>query len=172
MADDRTSGIGTVTLYAAGWSASDGASSFSLQYSTDQGKTWENAGDVSIAAPTSNTKTYAQYAFAVNQSGNVRLRIQQKSGKRMCIDNISLTNYFNAADDLVFGDEKGSGWDAYCADGALTISLSQNAKVAVYGVDGNTYVSAALSEGTHMFSLPKGLYIVAVGNSTRRVLIK
>ena len=172
MADDKSGGIGLVTLMAAGWSSSDGSTKFKLQYSTDHGATWNDAGEAEIEAPSSSNKTYSMYTFTVNKPGNVRLKIQQTYGQRFCIDDIEATNYASAVEELVFGDEKGNGWDAYCSDGQLYVQLDKDAHVAVHGTDGITYVNANAAAGTNTYSLPKGLYVVVVGQSTRRVLIK
>lgn len=172
MAEDKAGGVGLVTLYAAGWSAADGSARFKLQYSTDQGATWADAGEVEIPKPESSTKSYQPYTFTVNRTGNVRLRILQTYGKRMCIDDVSATNYYSDVDDIIFGDDKGHGWDAFCLDGQLVVTLDRNAVVAVHGVDGITYVDSALPSGSHAFNLRTGLYVVAVGDSTRRVLVK
>lgn len=177
MASDKENGVGIVTLQAAGWSKSDGASKFKLQYSTDGGSTWADAGEVEIAAPTYTTQTsadYKEYSFTVNKEGRVRIRIQQTAGKRVRFDNIALSNYrkVNGAEDVVFGDERGTGWDAWCENGLLVVDLSQNAEVAVHGVDGVTYVSARFNEGRSEVSLVPGLYVVVVGESSRRVLVK
>lgn len=172
MAVDMERGMGKVTLMAAGWSSSDGPTKFKLQYSTDQGATWNDAGEAEIAAPTSSAKQYSQFTFTVNQQGKVRMRIQQTEGARFCIDDIEATNYTTDVNDTVFGDERGFGWDAYCLAGNLVVTLGQKASVAIHGVDGITYLNQDLEVGDHTISLPKGLYIVVVGLSTRRVLVK
>lgn len=174
MAEDKEGGVGTISLYAAGWSKSDGSAKIKIMYSTDQGRTWKQAGtEATIPAPENTAKEYNQYIFAVNQTGNVRLRIQQTSGQRMCIDDIEISNHTSSVGEIVFGDERGNGWDAFCnAAGMLTVDLSQNAQVAVHGIDGITYVNAELTSGQNIVSLNPGLYIVVVGQSTRRVLVR
>ena len=171
MAVDKPNGIGVVSLMAAGWSASDGATSFKLQYSTDGGTTWKDAGEVQMVAPSSSNKTYEKYTFTVNKPGNVRLKIQQTLGKRFCIDDIEATNYRSSVEG-VFGDERGTGWDAYCVDGNLVINIDEPAGVTVHGIDGITYINETVSGGQTVYRLRPGLYIVVVGQSTRRVLIK
>ena len=173
MAEDKEGGVGTVKLQAAGWSKSDGSSKFKLQYSNDGGSTWTDAGpEVEIATPESSVIDYKQYQFVVNKPGKVRLRIQQTYGKRMCFDDIEASNYTAGVDDVYFGDERGTGWDAYSCGGQLVVELAQAAEVAVHGVDGVTYLRTVMVEGTNHVTLNPGLYIVVVGNSTRRVLVK
>lgn len=172
MTTDKRGGIGIVTLQASGWSASDGAAEFDLDYSTDGGETWQTAGSGKIAKPASSTKVYSEYTFTVNQAGDVRLRLRQTYGQRFCVDDIRATNYSAGVGDI-FGDERGTGWDAYCHNRQLTIELSANAAVSVFSVDGTICLSdATFSAGTHAINLAPGLYIVRVGKSTRRVLVK
>lgn len=64
-------------------------------------------------------------------------------------------------------------WDSFCRNGKLVIESRENElPVAVYGMDGLTWVSETITAGTHEYSLPKGLYVVAGRDFTRRVVIK
>jgi endonuclease I len=171
MSKDKANGIGTVSLYASGWSNKDGAVKFKVQYSTDQGATWEDAGDeVSIAALSGSTKSYNQYTFTVNKTGNARIRVQQTEGQRMCVDYISISDYRTSGLEGVESDYR--SWDAYSRNSQLCIELAQPHAVSVYGVDGVTYYQGTVGAGTTSLNLAKGLYIVVVDDFTRRVLVK
>lgn len=102
----------------------------------------------------------------------MRLALVQTYGQRACFDDVTATNYTSGVYDLTFGDDKGTGWDAYCQNGQLVVDLSEPANVAVHGIDGITYVNEKLGAGTTPIKIEKGLYIVVVGKSTRRVLVK
>jgi hypothetical protein len=172
MNKDKSNGAGIVSLYASGWSAKDGDAAFDLQYSTDGGETWTTAGSAEVVAPTGSTKSYAPYSFTVNKSGNVRIKLQQTSGQRMCIDYITISDYkdMSGALDGVTSDYK--SWDAYCLNGELVIELNDTKDVAVHGVDGITYFRGTLESGANTMSLAKGLYVIVVDDFTRRVLVK
>lgn len=172
MNEDKSNGAGIVSLYASGWSAKDGDAAFDLQYSTDGGETWTTAGSAEVVAPTGSTKSYAPYSFTVNKSGNVRIKLQQTSGQRMCIDYITISDYrdMSGALDGVTSDYK--SWDAYCLNGELVIELNDTKDVAVHGVDGITYFRGTLESGANTISLAKGLYVIVVDDFTRRVLVK
>jgi hypothetical protein len=159
-----------VSLYAAGWSKSDGASSFEVLYSTDSGTNWTSVGSVDIAQPSGSDKVYAPYTFTVNQTGKVRIKIQQTKGSRMCIDNISISDYATTGIEGVESDYR--SWDAYCRGGELCVELSTASTVKVYGMDGIAYHNGKLAAGTTTLKLAKGLYVVVVGDFTRRVLVK
>jgi endonuclease I len=172
MSQDKTSGIGTVSFYASGWSSGDGDATLLLQYSTDQGATWLDAGEVEIVAPSSTAKQYNQYSVAVNKTGNARIRLQQKEGKRVCIDYITISNYTQPSSGLEGVESDYRAWDAYCLNSQLCIELSRAQNVAVYGMDGNTYHSGVLPAGTTTLNLAKGLYVIVVEDFSRRVLVK
>lgn len=86
------------------------------------------------------------------------------------LDDIKASYYSNAIHDTTAEDYY--TWDAYCLDGTLVVETSEARMVDIHGVDGITYVSAATVNGKGTFSLAPGLYIVVVGEYTRRVLVK
>ena len=171
MNEDRTAGIGTVKLQAAPWSKSDGDIEYAVEYSTDGGQTWQTAGTQKLTAA-GNEKKYAPYTYTVNRAGNVRLRIRQTAGKRFLMDNIEMTGYTSSVGEIDGISSNPDLWDAFCRNSQLVVSLTEAANVRVYGVDGQQYLSAGLQAGETVVALPKGLYIVAVADFTRRVLVK
>ena len=171
MAEDRQNGIGMVTLWAAAWSAKDGAAKFELEYSTDGGQNWTSAGEGSLDTPSGSTKDYKEFTFTVNKPGRVRVRVRQTYGQRMCLDDMSMTKY-RAGVEGVFGDDRGTGWDARSVDGRLVVDLDNDATVTIHSIDGITRVNSPVMAGSTSFDLEPGLYIVVVGKSTRRVLVK
>ena len=171
LAESRPDGIGRVSLWAAAWSAKDGAVTFDVESSADNGETWQSAGTAEIEKPSGSDKVYQQFFFTVNRPGSTKIRIRQTAGQRWCLDDVSLTSY-RAGVEGVFGDERGTGWDARTVNGRLIIDLEKEAHTAVYSVEGKTRLSAVLPAGSSAFDLEPGLYIVAVGKSTRRVLVK
>lgn len=63
-------------------------------------------------------------------------------------------------------------WDAYARAGQLVLETTRPVLVVIYGADGLTYHAGEIASGHTAFSLPAGLYIVAVDDFTRRVLVK
>ena len=108
----------------------------------------------------------------MNRAGNVRLRIRQTAGKRFLMDNIEMTGYTSSVGEIDGISSNPDLWDAFCRNSQLVVSLTEAANVRVYGVDGQQYLSAGLQAGETVVALPKGLYIVAVADFTRRVLVK
>lgn len=165
MLTDKPNGVGTVELYGKQWSSSDGEVTIELLYSTDHGRSWSSAGIAPI-----NSNDYQALTFTVNRQGNVRLKVQQIAGKRCIIDDISASNF--TATSSIDPIENYHAWDAYCRNGQLVIECASDTDAAVYGVDGITYLSGAIAAGETTISLPKGLYIVSIGDFARRVLVK
>ena len=120
---DKTDGAGTLTFYGREWTTKDGKAVVSVQYSTDEGKTWIEAGTASI-----ESETYAKFDIDVNQSGNVRIKFLQKSGKRALIDDIEITDYVEDE-----GNVKKP--EISCADNLVTITAETGTDI-YYTTDG------------------------------------
>lgn len=163
MSEDKNDGMGVVSFYAKQWSSSDGAAVVNVEYSTDGGSSWVVAGEVTI-----DQSSYTQYSVNVNKTGSVRLRLSQKSGKRFMLDALEVGNYGTMVEHLNSGD-----WTAYCYDGCMIIESEKNYDIVkVYDMKGDVTYSSSIKEGVTQLKLPQGLYIVVVGENTRKVLIK
>ncbi|MCM1291993.1 MAG: endonuclease [Bacteroides sp.] len=166
MAEDKQGGLGTVVFEASKW-GTDADPTIAVEYSTDGGATWTQAASVTITTSDSEVTTSTA---TINKAGNGRIRFRQTSSKRLFLDNVSITNYseLQAIDEFEY-----HSWDAFCRDGQLVVECREKAEqIAVYGVDGLTWVNDTLDAGEHIFDLPKGLYIVVSGDFPRRVLVK
>lgn len=163
MTSDKAMGAGVVTCYAAKWSNDDDAV-LQVEYSTDGGATWSEAGE----AVALKTSAWTKYTVTVNVTGNVRLKFQQKSGRRLNLDDVTISDYaFSGMDD----SRVASTWDAYCRGGELVVETASTSKVYVYGVDGIGYFTGDIS-GRQSIALPAGFYVVVVGDTSRRVLVR
>lgn len=90
MVEDFTSGVGDFSFSAAAYgTTSPEYDTLEAFYSIDAGTTWTSLGQVT----TEDSMT--MYTFTVNQTGNVRLKIQKANtdNKRSNIDNIYVTGY-------------------------------------------------------------------------------
>ena len=167
MAEDKTYGIGVITLNARGFN-DDGAFEFDLDVSTDQGVTWETVTHHTV--DDTSAGSYKEYTFTVNRPGNARFRICQTAGKRINIDNIAITNYTAGIIDGV--DSDFNSWDAYCRDGQLAVELADESEVMICSLDGIVVFNGTMKAGTTTLDIAKGLYIVNVADFARRVLVK
>lgn len=165
MAEDKDTGLGTVTFDASKWpSSSEATATVALQYSTDSGITWTTATTFQIS-PTVSTS----YTYTIDCDKPARIRLQQTSGARWLVDNIAITDCtpLGAVNDLDYHT-----WDAYCLSGQLIIeSRDTQRTLSVYSVEGINMFSGNVSPSASL-TLPHGLYIVTDGNFSRRVLIK
>lgn len=88
MLQDITNGAGIVSFLHGRYGA-DAASFVALDYSTDGGSTWVNAGTASVSST-----TLTPYSTNINQTGNVRLRLRKTgstpAGARANVDDITV----------------------------------------------------------------------------------
>ncbi|SFB86516.1 gliding motility-associated C-terminal domain-containing protein [Flexibacter flexilis DSM 6793] len=92
MLEPKTNGAGTVTVWHAKY-GNDNSSTWKLEYSTNGGGAWTQAGsDI-----TTNSTSLVQETFTVNASGNVRIRIVKLTGgsNRINFDDINITDFNN-----------------------------------------------------------------------------
>ena len=171
MAEDLPGGAGTVSFFACRWvnnqGKADPEAELTVSYSTDGGASWTEAGRATL----DNTE-YRQFSVPVNVEGPVRIKLDRTLGGRIHLDDVAISGYTFTG--LNNPDADYYTWDAFsAAPGSLTVESRHAATVAVHGVDGITYVGATgIAAGTTEFDLPAGLYIVVVGDDTRRVLVK
>ncbi|MDE6333964.1 MAG: endonuclease [Muribaculaceae bacterium] len=163
MITDNPAGFGTVSVWTAQYN-NDGECVYELEYSADEGQTWRSAGSGTVGS-----KTYTQQTFTVNCSGPSRIRVRQTAGQRFNIDDIEATAYMSSL--VPDYAEDYHRWDAYARGGSLVIEASEPVTVRVYAIDG-TEVYMARVNGETSLSVPAALYIVAVDDFARRVLVK
>lgn len=166
MDADRYAGIGDVKFWAMPF-GSDAAAEIAVEYSTDGGETWKQAGKVTVSE-----KMYKEFTVRVAVAGQVRIRFNQLSGKRILLDDVSLTDYSSGVDDPMAARHQ---WDAYSHGGTLYVEVSgTGARLGIYCIDGTTLYEGIVSEGVHAFGgLRAGsFYLVSSDDFTRTVLIR
>lgn len=163
-AEDIAGGVGEITFYAKAWDG-DAACEFKVECSGDGGNNWKTVATVTLP----KGEVYKKYTVTANVSGDVRVRFVQTAGARAHFDNIAISHYRGG----IAGVESDyHAWTAYSLNGQLVVSLSEQAEVQVYGIDGITYFNGTLNDGDNALDLAKGLYIVVVDDFSRRVLVK
>lgn len=163
-AEDIAGGVGEITFYAKAWEG-DAACEFKVECTGDGGNNWKTVATVTLP----KGEAYKKYTVTANVSGDVRVRFVQTAGARAHFDNIAISHYRGG----IAGVESDyHAWTAYSLNGQLVVSLSEQAEVQVYGIDGITYFNGTLNDGDNALDLAKGLYIVVVDDFSRRVLVK
>jgi hypothetical protein len=99
MLEDKLYGAGRVSFYYSRY-ATDTQTPFIVEYSTDAGANWTQIGSAFTA-----TENIQYFDEELNVAGNVRIRIGTEttagtSNRRMNIDDISITNYFDGSPNI------------------------------------------------------------------------
>ena len=163
-AEDIAGGVGEITFYAKAWDG-DAACDFKVECSNDGGNNWKTVATITLP----KGEAYKKYTVTANVSGDVRVRFAQTAGGRAHFDNIAMSHYRGGIEGV---ESDYHAWTAYSLNGRLIVSLTEQADVQVYGVDGITYFNGTLNVGDNALDLAKGLYIVVVDDFSRRVLVK
>jgi len=165
-AADKPHGIGTITFWAKGWKPSEGVD-MAVEVSFDNGATWTAAAQI-VA---DGSDGYRQYTVTVNDPRPGRVRFSRNSGDvRIRLDDVTISDYYAST---LIPDVDYHDWDAYARDGRLIVESAADVHLLVYGADGIIRHDATVTAGTTVIdTLAKGVYVVAVGDFTRVVVIK
>lgn len=163
MAEEHIGGVGVLTFMAKRYGSDDEATIL-VEYTTDNGNTWNTVATVKVTE-----STYSKFSAEVNVSQPLRLRFTRTEGSRVNLDNIEATACLGLVPPSVADYHR---WDAFCRDGKLCIEADQPVLANVYALDGTTLFSAVVPVGITSLDIPTGLCIVAVDDFARRVLIK
>jgi hypothetical protein len=99
----------------------------------------------------------------------VRVKFEQTAGKRLNIDDVSITDYVtpSAVDMTQVG-----GWIAYGVKGGIEVNTSKNITMEVYSIDGDKVNEMDLQPGVHHMHLVQGVYILVSGEVGKKVIVK
>lgn len=157
MQEDLTNGLGVITFQYRHY-GSDAQVDWRVEYSTDGGTNWMQAGHDFIASDTDEVQVFSN---AVNRSGNVRVRIKRatESGttlKRLNIDNLVL-EAFDSGDFA-------SGYQAMPVEGVQAVvgGLSRGTYFfRVRAVDGNVVSPPSSVVRVRISDIPPGFLFFA-----------
>ena len=162
MAADKVDGAKTLSFFAHKWVDGDAPVVINIDYSIDGGQTWTTAG---VAQVTSTS--WEEFSADINVNCPVRFRLAQTAGGRANIDYITATVGTSSVSDINFADCKVTP-----IRGGVSVEAQQPQDVKIYGIDGIVYVNTTVS-GSQTFTLPKGgVYLIAVGKTMQRVVIR
>ena len=163
MLDTKKRGIGDVVVHARRWSSKEGDCTFHVEYTTDDGATWQSTTDAVV-----NSDDYQEFTFAVNVSDDARIRIAQTAGARFVIDDVEITEGESGIADA---ERDYHSWDAFCRKGQLVIESAEAQEAVMFGMDGIIRFRGTVC-GTASFELEPGLYVVAINGFSRTVMVK
>lgn len=164
MASDKKGGIGTVSFWASSWNATEGDADVAVQLSTDGGETFRTIGTVTVKGG-----NYEEYSVFAGIAAPARLRLQQTSGKRILVDDVTMTDHNAGVSDM---NAERHRWNVVSTAGSLTVSTLETMEISVYAIDGLTVYSGTLEQGEYSFDVAPGLYIVASPGHSRRVIVR
>ncbi len=152
MLEDKSGGLGTITLQYAKYGTDSTAPTLRVEYSTDGGNIWTQVG----SDFDSNTQAaLTEWSEEVNVAGNVRIRISSISGsvgKRANIDDIVLTDYSSSTESIVTGaistapfNPGGTGSVAFTSSGTFAAGCVFSAMLS----DVNGSFASATEIGTY-----------------------
>lgn len=162
MDEDKQFGAGTFAFYAAPY-GSDENPVLDVYYSVNSGTTWTLLESVSITSA-----ALTEYRLNAKIEQPVRFKIQKKEGNRVCIDDISISDFFQTGS---IGSTAISDWDAYVCNGQVVVEVSKPSTISIYSIDAKKVFEAEIGSNTAI-SLPKGVYIVVNGDDSRKTIVK
>ena len=163
MAEDKTNGLGTLSFVAAPF-ANDEAAVVDVLYSIDGGVTW-----LKIATETISLLTLTEYRYEVNEKDNIRIKFEQKSGKRLNIDDVEMTDY---AGNSSVDETDVLDWIAYGVENGVEVEASSPMPIEVYSMEGVKIYSRFVSSGKNKIQLDKGVYVIVSGDDSKKVVVK
>lgn len=159
----KSGGIGTISLLYARYGSDNGAPEMIVEYSTDHGATWTQAGS-SFNANGVNDLT--AFSAAINQTGDIRVRIFSISGTvgmRANIDDIVMTDSGAEQDPIIAVSPSGNF-------GAVITNTTTNIVFTVSnnGAASNLIIQTPLSVNGTAFSITAqpALSTIPPGSST------
>ena len=164
MAEDKLNGAGTISFYGGTYSG-DSEGSVTVSYSTNGGSSWTKAETIELTSKSG----LREYSITLNIPGNIRFRFERASGNRINVDDISITNYVTTSSTPATADTE--GWNAYSpTPGQLTLTAAKPRTIAIYTIDGKPVYRNKVTRTT--LHIEKGIYIVASGNTSKKVIVK
>ena len=166
MAEDKPNGIGVLSFYARPFS-NDAEADVAVSYSTNGGASW-----ITIATPTikAGNDGMTEYSYAVNVGGDVRIKFNINTGKRLCIDDVSISDYIGDSD---VETVTSLSWIAYSVEGGgLVVNTVSPIEVEIYSMEAVKVYHSLLSQGENFVRLEKGVYVVVAGDEAKKVIVK
>ncbi|MDD4608971.1 MAG: endonuclease [Bacteroidaceae bacterium] len=162
MLEDKLNGASTLSFQIARYGG-DTEGTIDVFYSVDKGDNWTKLGSEVISAT-----TLTEYTYTINTSSPVRLKFAQVDGKRLCLDDVTLSDYVSGVDNALASKTL----DAFCANGRLVLESTIDQRVKVYSADAMTLFNEDVAAGTKTITLPRGMYIVVGNDTSKKVIIK
>lgn len=161
MMENKTSGAGTISFYAARFGSDDNAT-IEVKYSVNDGETWTLLKEIEVSAT-----VLTAYTIPANIAGAVRLKFEQTAGKRLNIDDIEISDYSSVA------RIDATSWDVYPTAGGVMVEGAQDCDVIIYTLDGVEVALQHITADKAMIAVAPGAYVVTLDNTRgKKVILK
>lgn len=182
MLEDKANGIGSIS-FAYSEYGSDNQTSWRVEYSTDQGASWTQAGsDFTATGGNTNPEMFNE---TIEVTGNARIRVIEATGsgtsnRRMNIDDITLTDYVSSSPTVAATPNSLTGFTQFLgapsAEQSFEVTGSNLTDDIELTVTNGDYLMSETSGGTFTNSLtltqasgsvgPTTIYVVLDGTAT------
>lgn len=166
MEFDKPNGIGVVRFWA-GYYSTDNGGALSLYASRNQGLSWEPA-----VASQSIAKDWKEYEFAVNQTGNLRLRIMkaETGSSGINVDKIRISDFSGISGNEELYTQKIS-YQQF--ENGIKVNFTKNSNhIRVFSASGQRVFEAESADANIFIPLNKGVYLLMVNQSVQKLICK
>ncbi len=170
MTEDFEGGASLFTFKAAPF-GSDASAVITVSYSVDGGAHWTEIEDFTVTS----TKAGALNEYStptLNIYSDVRFKLQQVQGSRVNIDDITIKSPepTTAVTTITAAPEQLT-WDAVATAGGIIIKSEKAQNFEIYNINAKLMKKCYVSSASRI-AMPQGIYIVASGNHSRKVVVK
>lgn len=173
---EYNTGLGEIEFWAGNYeNYSSYKMSFTLQVSTDFGKTWNDvATDVPVPVPAkATTNGMTLFRYEINKPGSTLFRIIKTDGnvgKGLQIDNIKFSRY-KAPTSLP--NIKNEELYVSVKNGGVELTNENSGKLSIYSITGQEIYSDYFGYSSKTFiPLNSGLYIVRFNQSAKKIIVR
>ncbi len=177
MNEDSPSGASNFSFYAKPF-GSDAAATVIVSYSTDKGATWTQLKTFNVGS-TNGSNAPARAAMANNNlysadldvKGNIRFKIEQTSGNRLNIDDVTITDARIQTSLVENITSNSRDWEAVPVKNGILVSASRGTAVEVYNLEAKRMAKVKVN-GSKMLALPAGIYVVTANGQSTKLIVK
>ena len=116
-----------------------------------------------------STYTFQQDGYC---SEIISYDIYRKEASEEIISSIQTFTYFKNGQDVSNASIETTTPEVYGIQGGIVINQENATDIAIYGITGAQIRKEYLNEGKHTIHLPKGIYIVTIGDLFYKILVR
>ncbi|MBP5561574.1 MAG: endonuclease [Muribaculaceae bacterium] len=177
MNEDSPSGASKISFYAKPF-GSDNAATVVVSYSTNQGASWTQLKTFTVGS-TNGSNAPARAAMAENNyysadldvKGNIRFKIEQTSGNRLNIDDVTITDARIKTNVVESITSSSRNWEAVPMKTGILVTASRGTTIEVYNLEAKRMAKVRVN-GSKLVTLPAGIYVVTADGQSTKLIVK